>query len=133
MRTKGLHAELSARSQGGDTGSNPVGGATRRSGDLHGVLQAAGDRLREGHDEVAAERGGDAGEGVEPVAGAAAFLEAGDDGLGGAHPLGQGALAESCLGAQFVDQLAEREVLFDRRGAAGAGSPRCFLRSSQRE
>ena len=33
-------------------------------------------------DEVAAEGVGDAGEGAESVAGAAAFFEAGDDGLG---------------------------------------------------
>jgi DNA-binding transcriptional LysR family regulator len=50
------------------------------------------DLLRERHDEVAVEGLGDAGEGVEAVAGAAAFFEPRDDGLGGAHPLREGAL-----------------------------------------
>ncbi len=57
------------------------------------------------------QRGGDAGELVDAVAGAAALLESGDDRLGGAHALG--ALAGAGLGAQVVDELTEREVVFD--------------------
>jgi hypothetical protein len=76
METTRRREDSPAPSQGGDTGSNPVGGATRRSGDLDGVLRAAGDLLWEGHDEVPVERDGDVGECVEPVSGTAAFLEA---------------------------------------------------------
>jgi hypothetical protein len=42
---------------------------------LDGVLEAGGHLLGERHDEVAVEGGGDAGEGVEAVLGAASFLE----------------------------------------------------------
>ena len=63
--------------------------------------------------EVAAECGGEAGQGVDAVPGAASFLEAGDDRLGGAHPLGQLPLAETGLGEQVVDELTESAVLFD--------------------
>jgi len=62
---------------------------------------------------VPVQRGGDAGELVDAVSGAAALLESGDDRLGGAHALGEFALAEAGLGPKVVDELTEREVVFD--------------------
>ena len=91
------------------------------SGDLDGVVEVVGDVRGEGDDEVAAEGVGDSGERVKAVPGAAAFVEAGDDGLGGAHALGEFALAEFGLGAQVVDELSEGEVLFDGVAGLGAG------------
>jgi hypothetical protein len=50
----------------------------------------------------------------EAVAGAAALLKSGDDRLGGAHALGELDLrTEAGLSAQVVDELTEREVVFD--------------------
>jgi hypothetical protein len=49
----------------------------------------------------------------QALSGAAALLESGDDRLGGPHALGELALAEAGLGAQVVDELTEREVVFD--------------------
>src|SRR5690606_34902721 len=104
-----------------------------RSGDLNGVLEVRGDLLGERNDEVPVEGGGDPGEGVDAVACSSAFLEPGDDRLGGAHPLGELALGElasvcrssmSWPGARFYSI----PVLVS---AATAG--RCFLLSSQRE
>lgn len=50
----------------------------------------------------------------------ASFLEPRADRLRRAHPLGKLALAETGAGAQLVDQLTEREVLFDG-GPFGVG------------
>jgi len=62
---------------------------------------------------MATQGDGHPGKGVEPVAGASALLESRDDGLRRAHALGQRTLGGSCFGAQVVDQLAKRQVLFD--------------------
>jgi hypothetical protein len=70
-----LHDPISDRTRPSDIGSLPVWVL----GDLDGILQTSRDLLGEGHDEVPVECFGDAGEGVETVAGAAAFLQAGDD------------------------------------------------------
>ena len=80
------------------------------------------------------ESGRDPGERVQTVPGAAPLLEPRDDPLGGAHPFRELALAEPRLGAQVVDELAEREVVltFDR-GFQWSGVDRLFLISSQRE
>ena len=56
---------------------------------------------------------GDAGEGIEPVLRAAAFLKARDHGLGCAHSLREGTLAEPRRSAEVMDQLSECEVVFD--------------------
>ena len=91
----------------------PYSAWLRRSGDLDGVLELGGDLLGERDDEVAVKGGGHSGEGVDAVARSPAFLETGDHRLGGAHPLGELALAEAGLSAQVVDELPEREVLLD--------------------
>jgi len=49
-------------------------GASCGSGDLDGALQAAGDRLREGHDEVPAQRGGERVLAAGPLQPAAAAI-----------------------------------------------------------
>jgi hypothetical protein len=54
---------------------------------LHGILQVGGDLFGERDHQVSVQGGGNTGEGVETVAGAAALLETGDDRLRGAHPL----------------------------------------------
>ena len=51
--------------------------------------------------------------GRAPMGPSVAILESGDDRLGGAHALGEVALAEAGLGAKVVDELTEREVVFD--------------------
>ncbi len=63
----------------------------------------------------------------------AALLESRDDRLRRAHALGEFALAEIGGGAQVIDELSEREVLFDPARVAAATGRRCFLMSSQRE
>ena len=99
----------------------PCSAWLRRSGDLDGVLELGGDLLGERDDEVAVKGGGHSGEGVDAVARSPAFLETGDHRLGGAHPLGELALAEAGFGSQVVDELAEREVLFDTGAGVGIG------------
>jgi len=81
------------------------------------------------------------GEGVQTIPGNASFLEPRDDRLGGAHPFRELSPAEPRLGAQVVDELAEREVVLDlsRVSVVGAGRGeigrsrvvRCFVGSGR--
>lgn len=52
----------------------------------------------------------EAGEGIDPVLRATAFLQPRDDRLGRAHPFGELALAQAGLGPQVVDELSEVEI-----------------------
>lgn len=83
------------------------------SSDLNRIGEGVGDLGREREHQVPIERLGHAGEGIDPVACTAPFLESGDRRLGRPHPLGQLALGKAGFGAQVVDQLAEVEVLLD--------------------
>lgn len=84
----------------------------------------AGDLVRERDDEMAVQGGREACDRVDPVPGAATLLHAGDDRLGGPHSLGELSPAQAGLGAQVIDEQAERLVVLglDARSLVPVGT-----------
>ena len=78
------------------------------SGDMDGVAEVVGNGREERDDEVVAEGVGNADEGVESVAGACAFIEAGDDGLGGTHALGELPTTAACTSTAGFGEWGSR-------------------------
>ena len=78
---------------------------------MDGVLEFGRHGLGKRDDQVPTKRGGNAGEGIDAIAAAPAFLQAGDDRLRRPHALCELPLAEADLGTQVIDHLREAEVL----------------------
>lgn len=74
------------------------------------VGELVGHLGRERQHEMAIERRGQSGEGIDPVLRATALLQSRDHRLGCAHALGQLALTEPCFGSQVIDKLSEVEI-----------------------